>query len=97
KDSGALHAALNEPVDAAEVDLVFACGPNMRRLYEALPAARRGAWATTSQEIVAALLEALRPGDVVMVKGSLGSRMAPLVEALIAKGESQQARAASRN
>ncbi len=43
--AAALHAALKEPVDAAEVDLVFACGPNMQRLFEALPAARRGAWA----------------------------------------------------
>jgi UDP-N-acetylmuramoyl-tripeptide--D-alanyl-D-alanine ligase len=96
RDSGTLHAALNDPVDAAEVDLVFACGPNMQRLYEALPAARRGAWAATSQEIVAPLVGAVRAGDVVMVKGSLGSRMAPLVEALLNQGQ-QQAPAARSN
>ena len=28
------------------------------------------------------LMEAVGPGDAIMVKGSLGSRMAPLVEAL---------------
>jgi UDP-N-acetylmuramyl pentapeptide synthase len=28
------------------------------------------------------LLKALRPGDVVMIKGSLGSRMGPLVEVI---------------
>ena len=39
ENSGALHAALNDPVDAAEVDLVFACGRDMQRLFEALPAA----------------------------------------------------------
>jgi UDP-N-acetylmuramoyl-tripeptide--D-alanyl-D-alanine ligase len=82
-----LHAALNEPVDAAEVDLVFACGPNMQRLFEALPAARRGAWAPKSEGIAEAVAQNVRAGDVVMIKGSLGSRMAPLVEALIAKSE----------
>jgi UDP-N-acetylmuramoyl-tripeptide--D-alanyl-D-alanine ligase len=82
-----LHVALNEPVDAAEVDLVFACGPNMQRLFEALPAGRRGAWAPKSEGIAEALAQNVRAGDVVMIKGSLGSRMAPLVEALIAKGE----------
>jgi UDP-N-acetylmuramoyl-tripeptide--D-alanyl-D-alanine ligase len=94
-DAGALHAALNEPVDAAEVDLVFACGPNMQRLFEALPAARRGAWAASSEGIAAALTASVRAGDVVMVKGSLGSRMAPLVDALIAKGEAERGRAAA--
>ena len=92
ENGAALHAGLAEPVDAAEVDLVFASGPNMQRLYDALPAERRGAWAPTSAGIVAAVTEVARAGDVIMVKGSLGSRMAPIVEALIAKGEQDKAR-----
>ena len=83
----ALHVALNGPVDAAEVDLVFACGQNMQQLFKALPAARKGGWAEKSEGIAEALVQSVRAGDVVMVKGSLGSRMAPLVEALIAKRE----------
>lgn len=89
ENAGALHAALNEPVDAADVDLVFACGGNMQRLFETLPAHRRGAWAPTSEGISGALGDAVRAGDVVMVKGSLGSRMAPLVDALLSRGEQQ--------
>lgn len=77
-----LHRALAEPVDAAGVDVVLACGPQMKALYDALPPSRMGSYATTSAELEPALLEAVRPGDVVMVKGSLGSRMGPLVEAL---------------
>ena len=92
ENSGPLHAALNEPVDAAEVDLVFACGPNMQRLFDALPQARRGAWAPTSDGIAAAVTRTVRGGDVVMVKGSLGSRMAPIVEALLAKSGGEHAR-----
>jgi len=96
ENAGDLHAALNEPVDAAEVDLVFASGDNMRRLYEALPERRRGAWAPTSEGIAAALRQAVQAGDVVMIKGSLGSRMAPLVDALLAQGDQQVTALASR-
>jgi UDP-N-acetylmuramoyl-tripeptide--D-alanyl-D-alanine ligase len=85
-ESARLHESLKDPVDAADVDLVFACGPNMRALFSALPADRRGEWAETSEGIMAPLLAAVRAGDVVMVKGSLGSRMAPLVDALMRKG-----------
>jgi UDP-N-acetylmuramoyl-tripeptide--D-alanyl-D-alanine ligase len=92
ENSGALHAALNEPVDVAEVDLVFACGPNMKCLFEALPQARRGGWAPTSDGIAAAVTGTVRGGDVVMIKGSLGSRMAPIVEALLAKSDGERAR-----
>jgi UDP-N-acetylmuramoyl-tripeptide--D-alanyl-D-alanine ligase len=95
-ESGRLHEDLKEPVDAAEVDLVFACGPNMQRLYAALPAAKRGSWAETSEGIIAPLLAAVRAGDVVMIKGSLGSRMAPLVEALMQMGEQDALRLAGR-
>jgi UDP-N-acetylmuramoyl-tripeptide--D-alanyl-D-alanine ligase len=95
-ESGRLHQDLKEPVDAAEVDLVFACGPNMQRLFAALPAAKRGTWAETSEGIVAPLLSAVRAGDVVMVKGSLGSRMAPLVDALMQKSEQECVRLAGR-
>jgi UDP-N-acetylmuramoyl-tripeptide--D-alanyl-D-alanine ligase len=86
-NAGPLHEGVKEAVDAAEVDLVFACGTHMQRLFATLPAARRGEWAATSQGIVAPLLAAVRAGDVVMVKGSLGSRMAPLVDALLRRGE----------
>jgi UDP-N-acetylmuramoyl-tripeptide--D-alanyl-D-alanine ligase len=96
ENSGALHAGLNEPVDAAEVDLVFASGENMQRLFEALPADKRGAWAPKSEGIAAALGDQVRAGDVVMIKGSLGSRMAVLVEALLSKGE-QQTQASAGN
>ena len=78
----ALHAALAEPIAAHAIDLVFACGPLMRRLFDALPPNTRGAWTETSTGLVSVMLQELRSGDVVMVKGSLGTNMAPLIEAI---------------
>ncbi|MGA8688656.1 MAG: UDP-N-acetylmuramoylalanyl-D-glutamyl-2,6-diaminopimelate--D-alanyl-D-alanine ligase [Methyloceanibacter sp.] len=77
-----LHQELAESIDGADVDIVFACGEMMRGLYDALPPRRRGAYAKTAGELVPMLTSGVRAGDVVMIKGSLGSRMAPLVEAL---------------
>jgi len=78
-----LHAGLAGPLLAAGVDLVFTCGPNMLRLHEALPANRRGAHASASNDLLPLLHDALKPGDVVVVKGSLGSRMGRVVDALL--------------
>jgi UDP-N-acetylmuramoyl-tripeptide--D-alanyl-D-alanine ligase len=77
-----LHQELAEFIDEAGVDVVFACGELMSSLFEALPANRRGAYARTAEQLESQLIAAVGPGDAIMVKGSLGSRMAPLVEAL---------------
>lgn len=78
--SATLHAGL--AAEAAKVDLVFCCGPEMARLYALLPAAKRGAHAADSAALAPLVRDALRPGDVVLVKGALGSRMALVVRAL---------------
>ncbi len=78
----ALHKGLAEPVNANGVDLVFCCGPLMRALWQALPTSRRGGYADDSAALEAQVLSAIRAGDAIMVKGSLGSRMGPIVKAL---------------
>ena len=77
-----LHRGLADAVVANGVDLVFCCGPLMHALWQALPADRRGGYAGDSAALEAQVLPAIRAGDVVMVKGSLGSHMAPIVKAL---------------
>ena len=85
-DSPALHAQLAEPIEAAKVDLVFCAGPLMHSLWEALPPTRRGGYAQTAAELEPHLIAAVEPGDVVMVKGSKGSKASALAEALAALG-----------
>jgi len=67
---------------AIQTDLVFLAGPLMRALWEALPENRRGAWAPDAAALLPLVADRVRGGDVLMVKGSNGSRMGPLVRAL---------------
>lgn len=76
------HAELALPLQAADVQLVYTCGPLMKNLYDALPQERRGAHGKDSAELAQIVPEVLVPGDVVMVKGSNGSKMGVVVEAL---------------
>jgi UDP-N-acetylmuramoyl-tripeptide--D-alanyl-D-alanine ligase len=78
-----LHRSLVEAVIANRIDLVFCCGPLMRNLWDALPSARRGSYADHSAALESNLATALRAGDAVMIKGSLGSKMKIIVTALL--------------
>ncbi len=75
------HAALAAEA-AADADLVFTAGPLMAGLFAAIPAGSRGAHAPDSAALAPRLLARLRAGDVVLVKGSLGSRMSLVIDAL---------------
>ncbi len=78
----AMHAAIAEAEEIAAVDVIHSCGPLMKSLHDALPKAKRGEWFENSTELAAYARRALDAGDVAMVKGSLGSRMAVVVEAI---------------
>ncbi|MDE1173437.1 MAG: UDP-N-acetylmuramoylalanyl-D-glutamyl-2,6-diaminopimelate--D-alanyl-D-alanine ligase [Parvibaculaceae bacterium] len=81
------HARLAQALLDARVDRLFAAGPLTRHLYEAVPEHMRAHAAAASSTLVPLLAESLRDGDVVMVKGSLGSRMGQIVEALLEANE----------
>jgi UDP-N-acetylmuramoyl-tripeptide--D-alanyl-D-alanine ligase len=86
-DHGAAeHLALAADVaDAA--DRLFACGPLMRDLFAAVPKAMRGAHTQDSASLAPILARALAPGDAILIKGSLGSRMKLVVNALERRAE----------
>jgi UDP-N-acetylmuramoyl-tripeptide--D-alanyl-D-alanine ligase len=75
------HTALAEALtDAA--DVVYGCGHWTRFLFEAIPAAKQGAFAQDSAALAPVVIRDLREGDVILVKGSFGSRMQKIVHAL---------------
>lgn len=88
----AFHAGLAEPLETARIDLVFCAGPLMKSLWDALPPTRRGGYAETAADLAPQLAGALAPGDVVMVKGSNGSRAGQIVQALRAGEPAGEAR-----
>ena len=80
--SHALHAGLAEIIEEAGIDLVFTGGKAMQALDQALPTEKRGGWAEDAAALAPVVTAAVRPGDVVMVKGSNGSRASLVAKAL---------------
>ena len=85
----ALHRdlALNESI--AKIDRVHCVGPLMKHFYDVLPVAKRGVWVETSTELAAQVGDLLGDGDVAMVKGSLGSKMGLIVDAIMKLGDAR--------
>jgi UDP-N-acetylmuramoyl-tripeptide--D-alanyl-D-alanine ligase len=77
-----LHRGVIEAINANAIDMIFCCGPLMRNLWDALSSGKRGGYAEGSAALESQVVAAIRAGDVVMVKGSLGSRMKVIVTAL---------------
>lgn len=84
-DAPALHRDLFEGVDGAGIDVLFACGPHMKGLYDAAPSAMKGGYAETVADLLPLVLAYAHAGDVVMVKASNGTKLGALVEAMKTK------------
>jgi UDP-N-acetylmuramoyl-tripeptide--D-alanyl-D-alanine ligase len=83
-EAARFHAEGAQMVAEAGVDLVFCAGPLMKFLWDALPPTRRGGYAETAAALAPRVVRAVQPGDVVMVKGSNGSKASAVAEALAA-------------
>ena len=81
-DEIAMHRAIAALPLIDALSQVHCVGPRMLHLWEALPRARRGTWAESAEEMVAELPDLVDAGDVVLVKGSKGSRVSLVAEAL---------------
>jgi len=79
---GELHRGLNDAIKANHIDLVYCCGPLMHNLWDALSTGKRGGYADSAANLEAQVAAAIRAGDAIMIKGSLGSKMKTIVNAL---------------
>ncbi len=78
----AVHAAVADLPAMQAVDRVHCIGPLAHHLYMALPAAKRGDWAEDAAAMVPHVRRHLDAGDVVLVKASLSTGLARVVDAI---------------
>jgi UDP-N-acetylmuramoyl-tripeptide--D-alanyl-D-alanine ligase len=86
-----LHAEVAGVPALRAVTTVHCAGTRMRALDDALPPRQRGEWFETAEDMAARARRLLDAGDIAMVKGSNGSRVSRVVEAIKKMGEARPA------
>ncbi|NHB77139.1 UDP-N-acetylmuramoyl-tripeptide--D-alanyl-D-alanine ligase [Rhodobacter calidifons] len=82
-----LHAAIARHPGLAAISVIHCVGPRMRALYDALPRGQRGEWTETAAELAARARSLIDAGDILLVKGSKGSKVSLVVDALRKMGQ----------
>ena len=82
ESSADLHRGLARDLDKAKIDSLYAAGPMMKHLWDNVAAPQQGAYAEAAIALIDHLVANLRSGDSVVIKGSLGSKMGPVADAL---------------
>ena len=78
----AMHAETANDPSIPALHLIHCAGPRMRHLYDALPDNQRGQWAETADALARQAAQLVDGGDVVLVKGSKGSNISLVVDAI---------------
>ncbi|MFC3085634.1 UDP-N-acetylmuramoyl-tripeptide--D-alanyl-D-alanine ligase [Tabrizicola soli] len=82
-----LHAAIARHPGLSAVHLIHCVGPRMRALHAALPRQMRGEWTEGAAELAARARSLIDAGDILLVKGSKGSKVSLVVDALRKMGQ----------
>jgi UDP-N-acetylmuramoyl-tripeptide--D-alanyl-D-alanine ligase len=83
----ALHEAIARHPGLSAIHLIHCVGPRMRALHAALPRSQRGEWVETAPELAARSRSLIDAGDILLVKGSKGSKVSLVVDALRKMGQ----------
>lgn len=81
-DETELHRAIADHPALKETSLVHCVGPRMKALWDALPREQRGHWVENAEKLVPRARGLVDAGDVILVKGSKGSRVSLVADAL---------------
>lgn len=81
-DENAMHAEVARHAGLEGITVIHCVGPRMRHLWGALPRGQRGEWVESADELAARARALVDAGDVVLVKGSKGSKVSLVVDAL---------------
>ena len=77
-----LHTNLAADLIENKIDKVYTVGENSGALFDILPSEMQGIKKPVSDELAPLIRQEIKSGDIVLVKGSFGSKMAKIVEAL---------------
>lgn len=80
-----VHSELSGPLLAAGIEHVWLAGKDMTALKDALPDSVHVEYRETAEELAKYALNSVAPGDVLMVKSSLGIGFGKIVAALLDK------------
>ena len=81
------HTSLAKNSHLCSLDIVHCVGTRMRSCYDVLPVEIRGEWVKTAEEFKSKLQTMIMPGDMVLVKGSLGSNVSTIVDPIRKLGQ----------
>lgn len=81
-DEMALHAAIAQDPAIAALAQIHCVGPRMKALWEALPDDKRGRWVENADALIPEVSRLVEAGDIVLVKGSKGSYVSRIVDAI---------------
>ena len=77
-----MHRAIAHDTFLQSLDIVHCVGPSMAHLYAALPEGQRGEHTDDADAMMAQIGRLIDAGDVVLVKGSKGSKVSRVVDAI---------------
>ncbi len=83
----ALHAEIARHPGLSAIHVIHCVGPRMKALHQALPRAQRGEWVPTAADLLPRARVLIDAGDILLVKGSKGSKVSLIVDALRKMGQ----------
>lgn len=83
-----LHRAVARHPGLSAISTIHCVGPRMKSLWDELPRAQRGRWVETAPELASDARSLFDAGDILLIKGSKGSKVSLVVDALRKLGQS---------
>ena len=76
------HVNVSKFARLDKIDKVYCVGSRMKKLFDVLPYSKRGFWTETAEEMQHVLVNKLKNGDILMIKGSFSMGMKTIVNKL---------------